>query len=149
VTAAGLFIDSERPFVGASPDGIVNCTCCGKGVLEVKCPLRVKDGLPEEDKENFCMTQKDGKWILRRDHAYYYQVQTQLNVCNVVYSDFIVWTEMGIAVERISKDFAFYEAVVEDIKYFFYIWSVTRDHWKVVYKETSCRLQWCCPCSIA
>jgi len=36
VTTAGLFIDCESPFVGASPDGIIVCTCCGKGVLEVK-----------------------------------------------------------------------------------------------------------------
>ena len=83
-----------------------------------KCPLCVKDGLPEEEMENFCMTQKDRKRILSRDHAYYYQVQTQLNVCKLVYCDFIVWTETGVAVHRISKDFAFYETVMEDIKYF-------------------------------
>ena len=61
------------------------------------------------------MTQKDENWILRRDHTYYYHVQTQLNVCKLVYCDFIVWTETGVAVERISKDFAFYETVMEDI----------------------------------
>ena len=64
------------------------------------------------------MTQKDENWILRRDHTYYYHVQTQLNVCKLVYCDFIVWTETGVAVHRISKDFAFYETVMEDIKYF-------------------------------
>lgn len=84
----------ERPFVGASPDRIITCTCCGKGVLEVKCPYCIKDGLPQEDQENFCMTQKNGKWSLRRDHAYYYQVQAQLNVCKLTYCDFVVWTEL-------------------------------------------------------
>ena len=33
----GLFIDLCHPYMGASPDGIVSCSCCGKGVLEVKC----------------------------------------------------------------------------------------------------------------
>ena len=36
VSRVCLFIDHERPYVGASPDGIITCTCCGKGVLEVK-----------------------------------------------------------------------------------------------------------------
>ena len=70
VTAAGMFIDQERPFVGALPDGIITCTCCGKGVLEVKCTFCIKDGLPQEDQENLCMTQKNGQWTLKRNHAY-------------------------------------------------------------------------------
>lgn len=118
VTAAGLFIDCERLFGGALPDGIITL-CCGKWVLEVKCPFCVKDGLPQEDQENFCMTQKDGKWSLRRDHCYLYQVQAQLSVCKVSYCDFVVWTETGIAVERITVDSTFYETVMEDAKHFF------------------------------
>ena len=44
VYRAGLFIDQEA---GASPHGIITCTCCGKGVLDVKCPFCVKDCLPQ------------------------------------------------------------------------------------------------------
>ena len=39
VSRAGLFIDREA---GALPDGIITCTCCGKGVLEMKCPFCVR-----------------------------------------------------------------------------------------------------------
>ena len=35
---SGLLLDPSSPFVGASPDGIVECSCCGCGVLEIKCP---------------------------------------------------------------------------------------------------------------
>lgn len=38
-----LSIDSQRPFVAATQDGIVNCTCCGKGILEIKCPYSHRD----------------------------------------------------------------------------------------------------------
>ena len=48
----------------------------------------------------------------------YYQVQTQLNVCNLPYCDFVVWTEGGSAVERITVDSTFYETVMEDVKHF-------------------------------
>ena len=74
----------------------------------MKCPFCVKDCLPQED-------QKNGQWILRRDHTYYYQVQTQLNVCNLSYCDFVVWTERGSAVESITVDSTFYETVMEDV----------------------------------
>ena len=35
----GIFIDSCRPFLAASPDLIVSCSCCGDGVSEFKCPM--------------------------------------------------------------------------------------------------------------
>ena len=38
VHSAGLYIDLEHPFIGASPDGVIQCSVCGDGVLEVECP---------------------------------------------------------------------------------------------------------------
>ena len=34
------------PFLGASPDGLVCCSCCGKGLLEIKCPYSIRDRDP-------------------------------------------------------------------------------------------------------
>ena len=59
IEETGLFIDPDLPYLGASPDSIVSCTCCGKGVVEVKCPFCFKDGLPIEDDQSFCMTKQD------------------------------------------------------------------------------------------
>ena len=36
VVECGLFISVEYPFLGASPDGLVTCTCCGDGICEIK-----------------------------------------------------------------------------------------------------------------
>ena len=36
VSPSGLFISEEHPHFGASPDGMVNCSCCGPGICEVK-----------------------------------------------------------------------------------------------------------------
>lgn len=71
VIEAGLFIDSERPYLGASPDNIITCKCFGKGVLEVKCPFCVKDGLPEENgngRAGFCMSRKWEVGIKKKPH---------------------------------------------------------------------------------
>ena len=36
VSECGLFISIEHPYIGASPDGLVSCLCCGKGIFEIK-----------------------------------------------------------------------------------------------------------------
>ena len=38
VLDSGLVINPQWPFIGASPDGLIDCSCCGRGVLEIKCP---------------------------------------------------------------------------------------------------------------
>ena len=38
-----VFISNEYPFIGASPDSVVECNCCGKGTVEIKCPYCVRD----------------------------------------------------------------------------------------------------------
>ncbi len=45
-------------YIGASPDGIINCTCCGTGVLEVKCPYSHQGERISEcaaNDKNFCL----------------------------------------------------------------------------------------------
>ena len=42
IIPCGFFVDNRRSYVGASPDALVECTCCGKGVVEIKCPLCAK-----------------------------------------------------------------------------------------------------------
>ena len=95
VTECGLFINTQWPIVGASPDGIINCTCHGKGVLKIKCPFchweaSLQTAVSEDKK--FCLKKSDGNLRLDESHAYFYQVQTQLFVCNVDYADFCVCT---------------------------------------------------------
>ena len=108
-----LFIDPKWPFIGASPDGIICCLCCGKGALEIKCPYCHKgeaiNSAAASDTKKFCLKETDGKLHLDTDHMYYYQVQTQLFVCNVEYYDFCICTfadsggESAMHIERIHK----------------------------------------------
>ena len=83
ISKAGLFVDIENPYMGASPDGIIQCHCCGIGSLEVKCPFSSKEKLPDDNDSTFCMIKKDDNWMLKRDHSYYYQVQMELHVCRL------------------------------------------------------------------
>ena len=49
VCQAGIFVDMEKPHISATPDGLMRCTCYGKGVLKVMCPFCIKDCLPENE----------------------------------------------------------------------------------------------------
>ncbi|CAH3153293.1 unnamed protein product [Porites lobata] len=43
VVDSELHINENWPVLGASPDGLVFCECCGKGLFEIKCPYMCKE----------------------------------------------------------------------------------------------------------
>ena len=45
VADSELHINENWPVLGASPDGLVFCECCGKGLFEIKCPYKYKDAM--------------------------------------------------------------------------------------------------------
>ena len=42
LSESGLVLIEESPFIGAFPYSNVDCSCCGTGLLEVKCPRSIK-----------------------------------------------------------------------------------------------------------
>ena len=50
------------PFLGATPNGIVNYSCCGPGVVEIKCLFRCKDKSFEDaaNQGSFCLEEDNG-----------------------------------------------------------------------------------------
>ncbi|XP_060594190.1 uncharacterized protein LOC132748587 [Ruditapes philippinarum] len=97
IQQSGLWINPKYPFIGASPDGLVSCDCCGEGVVEIKCPYCAKGKKLSEAKLNYL---SEGK--LKENHRYFYQVQTQLIVTEREFCDFVVWSEQDIDVIRIE-----------------------------------------------
>ncbi|KAG1650241.1 OTU domain-containing protein [Nymphon striatum] len=77
---SGFKISVAKPFLGASPDGIIMSDCCGLGVLEIKCPYKHRDTLIDiaatQDKA-FCL---DNTLTLKKNHQYYSQLQLQMHV---------------------------------------------------------------------
>lgn len=39
VNESGFVTNSTWPHLDATPDGVADCACCGKGVVEIKCPF--------------------------------------------------------------------------------------------------------------
>ena len=118
---AGLFVNPNFPHLGASPDGIISCQCCGDGLVEIKCPYKHRDQCPIDviDKD-FCLQPTSGGNVcLSRTHNYYTQVQGQLAICGKDYSDFICWTSKGIYIERITRDPAHFDVIRPKLDNFF------------------------------
>ena len=45
LSVSGLIVNPAWPFLGASPDGSIKCTCCGMGVLEIKYRFGIWNGI--------------------------------------------------------------------------------------------------------
>lgn len=60
---AGFFISKKVGYVGATPDGIINCECCGKGCIEIKCPYCLRNASPEDIIENSDFLNKTDKTL--------------------------------------------------------------------------------------
>ena len=121
---SGLVLNPEYPTLGASPDAVTDCPCCGKGLVEIKCPFKFKNMHP-------CSVNDPGFYLkphspsqcnnqLEVTSKHFYQVQGQMAVCDVEFCDFVCWTPRGIHVERIKRDEHFFkEKMLPLLKDFF------------------------------
>ena len=81
--------------IGATPDGLISCSCCGQGVLEIKCPFSIRNASPY----TAAYLETTGSGRLKRSHDYHYQVQGQLGLLERGFCDFVTWTLRGMHVE--------------------------------------------------
>ena len=90
VKNTGLHVNYQFQYIGASPDGLTNCDCCGKGVLEIKCPFNYQKGLSAYKTDKNCPIVNNK---MKEDHEYYYQVQLQMLVTETKHCDFFIWSQ--------------------------------------------------------
>ena len=80
MSESGLVLTEKNPFIGALPDSNVDCSCCGSGLLEVKCPSSIKCEKPFHENLSFLTLGENDKVTLKQNHPYFYQVQGQMGV---------------------------------------------------------------------
>ena len=107
VMESGLVINPKYPWLGCSPDGIVIQNGSPVGCIEIKCPFSKKDATIQEaigSDKSFFLCNKDKIVHLKRNHLYYYQCQGVLNILELPWLDFVVYTTKELFVERIFID---------------------------------------------
>lgn len=70
IKPTGLHVNPKYPHLGASPDGLVMCTCCGDGLLEIKCPYSLCHSTPTSAGDNFYLKHTSDGLKLSISHAY-------------------------------------------------------------------------------
>ncbi|XP_030271599.1 uncharacterized protein LOC115580976 [Sparus aurata] len=106
-TPCGLVIHPDAPWLGASPDGLV----------EVKCP-NVKNYVDCK-----YLQMKYGSLSLRESHAYYWQVQGQLLITGLEWCDFVVFAQEDMLVQCIHVDGNMTAVIRENVdQYYFHVY---------------------------
>lgn len=98
---AGLVIHPDFSHFGASPDGLVTCDCCGQRVIEIKCPFSCRERnfkKASEDSPSSCLETSHDEFKPKEQHAYFYQIQLQMRLCEVDYGDFVIWRESELVI---------------------------------------------------
>ncbi|XP_075932537.1 uncharacterized protein LOC142932524 [Anarhichas minor] len=133
VQDCGLFIDPLRPWLAASPDGIVTDSRTGQWLLclEVKCPYKHRDRRVEDacrDDPAFCLEIQDEDrretggspvYHLKTSHSYYTQIQVQLAVTGLRRADLAVFTLKETAIVPVTFDPDLWEDTVSKLEVFY------------------------------
>ena len=102
VCSSGFWVNPKFPFLGCSPDGLVG----DDTVIKIKSLKIFKEysvqtvttstsPVPKEVLSRQCFRVQEGKCILKKSHAYYYQCQHILLVTERKFIDFILYAESG------------------------------------------------------
>ena len=112
----------DCPWLGASPDGVIQAT---NGLVEVKWPFMFRESSFEDvfsvQKSKFCLKLTPNSLCLRCKHAYYMPVVTQLFITKALYCDFVVWSPSEFHIERIFPDPSFASVHLEKLRVFYFI----------------------------
>ncbi|XP_035532312.1 uncharacterized protein LOC118338919 [Morone saxatilis] len=133
VQDCGLFIDAQRSWLAASPDGIVTDSRTGQWLLclEVKCPYKHRHRRVEDacrDDAAFCLEIKEeagrqpGKppaYRLKTSHSYFTQIQCQLAVTGLQRADLAVFTLKETAIVPVTFDADLWEETVSKLEVFY------------------------------
>lgn len=118
----------KTPYIAASPDARVHDPTYipSDGLAEYKNPHSSrKKSLDEACQSKTFFLQKveqegEVKYMLKRRHDYYFQVQCQLYCENREWCDFVVRTEKELSVERITRDRKWWDEQLQKLKVFYF-----------------------------
>ena len=66
-----IFMSSTYPYLAASPNGIVSCSCCGVGCLEINCPHCDREkSIDNIVQKSSCIEKVNNNYILKENHQY-------------------------------------------------------------------------------
>jgi hypothetical protein len=145
VFQVGLVVDQSRPWLAASPDGvIINTDGTPETLLEIKCPHLGKNAvflnkyhcnifcfigrsmsvaeILEKKCPQYIKKQTNGDYILRKRHMYYAQVQMNLFILGLKTCSFMLYcsADKSFRIIKIGKDAEFFKKLETKLSYVFF-----------------------------
>ena len=112
----GFLLCEEIPFVGGSPDGIIECDCSGQSCLEIKCPFSICHLSPESPDANRRYMKRENKIsTLSTSHIYSTQCQILMAATKLQNYYFFVWTAHDSILQGIYFDERFWIQPKKDL----------------------------------
>ena len=98
ISGCGLVLDKTMPYIGASSDRLMSCSCIGMACIEIKHLYLIN--YTEPNKKNFGYLYKDGNTVkFKQNHKYFTQCLKQMGVTKTTNSDFVLWNTFGLHME--------------------------------------------------
>ena len=137
VKPCGLFVSKSKPFLAASPDGLVyNVDSTGQnscGLIEVKLVFLKENETLNQGlirRRMFLHDTTNGHLVINQKHKYYYQIQQQMFVTEIHHLEFVVKgvTELsdrtvkevsGVFISPIEFDSEFWSSVLPKLEAFY------------------------------
>ena len=84
----------------------------------MKSPFSIVNEIPSA-KNLAYLVEHDNVTMLRKEHAYYAQIQGQLALAGRKYCDFIIFTRVRYFMQRIYFDESYWHKLVSNFEFFF------------------------------
>lgn len=115
VLPCGLFIYKEKPYLAASPDGLLG----DETIIEVKCPYASRFQNINSVSVPY-LEHKNNVLCLKKTSPYYYQIQGQLLCTNRQWCNLLIFTYKELKVVYVTKDEEFIKVMVQKLDNFYH-----------------------------
>lgn len=120
----GVIVHSQKPWLCASPDGIVIKNGTLTKVLEVKCPISCQSKPicdPENQKSNVpYLKYRNDQVVLSTTHQYYTQCQILMYCCGISECDLLVHNKIDPVVINIEQNILFLQRILPRLEFFYF-----------------------------
>ncbi|XP_064486723.1 uncharacterized protein LOC135399024 [Ornithodoros turicata] len=114
INSCGLFVMKSHPYIGASPDGIITCSCCPPRLIEIKCPLEISEFTKRE------LTSNNEHYQFKATSKYNCQVQLQMNIAGLSSTEIFIYKSAEEYVQfTVTVDSVYFQECVNRFSYFF------------------------------
>ena len=113
-----IFIDKTKQYLGASPDLLIECSCCGEAVVEIKNPFSIANEIPSVDNLSY-LSMCNGQVALKQQHQYFAQVQGEMAITKRPLCYFFVHTQKSYYLEMIRFNATYWRRLEENLTWFY------------------------------